>query len=204
MESTTNYLITGGSGRLGKELKKHLWGQYPTHREFDIELIYGKLPKADVVVHLAAYTNVDKAQDEKFDCFYTNIFGTYNMLRRYEDKPFVYLSTEHVNGKGIYFQSKLIGEMMVENLAHSYLIIRTLFKPNPYPYDSAWTNQMTQGDYVDVIAELIAKEIKEWDRKSKTVYVGTGRKSMYELAKRTNPNVMPSLLVSDIRPTDYL
>ena len=30
------YLITGGYGKLGTELKKHLKGQYPTHKEFDI------------------------------------------------------------------------------------------------------------------------------------------------------------------------
>lgn len=31
-----NYLITGGSGRLGTEFKKHFKGHYPTRKEFDI------------------------------------------------------------------------------------------------------------------------------------------------------------------------
>ena len=139
-------------------------------------------------------------------CFKINVFGTYNLLTHFKDKPFVFISSEHINSKGIYFQSKLIGELLVKNLARSYLIIRTLFKPNPWPFEYAFTDQMTQGDYVDVIAPLIAKTIRHWDGKSATVYVGTGRKSMFELAKRTRPDVKPNS-VNDMslkRPKDYL
>lgn len=156
---------------------------------------------------MAAYTNVDKAQTEREKCFEVNVIGTYNLLVSYPNKPFVFISTEHVNAEGVYFQSKLIGEMLVRNLSSQYLIIRTLFKPNPYPWDNAWVDQMTQGDYLDIIAPLVAKEIMNWNGRPKAIYVGTGRKSMYELAVRTNPNVRPSS-VKDVaglkRPTDYL
>lgn len=203
------YLVTGGSGRLGTELQKHLAGGfYPPHGALDITDKYNKpYGHIDAVVHLAAYTNVDKAEKEPQKCFDVNVIGTYNMLVAYQNKPFVFISTEHVNAEGVYFQSKLIGEMLVRNLASQYLIIRTLFKPNPYPWDNAWIDQMTQGDYVDVIATLIAKEVTDWKGKSKCVYVGTGRKSIYELAVRTNPDVRPSS-VKDVdglkRPVDYI
>lgn len=200
-----NILITGGSGRLGTELKKYLKGQYPTKSEFDITKIK-KTPLCDLVVHLAAYTNVDKAEIERFKCFNINVIGTYQLLSHLPDKPFVFISTEHVNAKGVYFQSKLIGELLVKNLAKKYLIIRTLFKPNPWPFEYAFVDQMTQGDYIDVITPLIAKAIKKWRGKSKTIYVGTERKSMFELAKRTKPNVKPNS-VNDLRlkrPKDYL
>ena len=88
----------------------------------------------------------------------------------------------------------------------NYLIIRTLFKPNPWPWEYAFTDQMTQGDYVDVIAPLIAKEILQWDGTSKSVFVGTGRKSMFDLAKRTRPDVKPNS-IKDLaleRPNDYV
>jgi len=96
--------------------------------------------------------------------------------------------------------------LLVKNLAKNYLIIRTLFKPNPWPFEYAFTDQMTQGDYIDVITPLIAKAIKDWDGESSTIYVGTERKSMFELAKRTKPNVKPNS-VDDLplkRPKDYL
>lgn len=200
-----NILITGGSGRLGTELKKYLKGRYPTKKQFDITRIK-KAPRCDLVVHLAAYTNVDRAEIESFECFNINVKGTHQLLNHYSDKPFVFISTEHVNAEGVYFQSKLINELQVKNLAKNYLIIRTLFKPNPWPWEYAFTDQMTQGDYVDVIAPLIAKAIKNWNGKSKTIYVGTERKSMFELAKRTKPNVKPNS-VDDLalkRPKDYL
>lgn len=200
-----NILVTGGSGRLGTELKKYLRGQYPTKTELDITKIK-KNPSCDLVVHLAAYTNVDKAEIEKLECFNINVAGTYNLLKHCYYKPFIFISTEHVNAEGLYFQSKLIGELLVKNLAKQYLIIRTLFKPNPWPWEYAFIDQMTQGDYIEVIAPLIAKEIENWDGKSKLIYVGTERKSMFELAKRTKSNVKPNS-VEDLplkRPKDYL
>ncbi len=197
------YLITGGSGRLGTELKKHFKGYYPTHQELDITKI-SKIPDCGLIVHLAGYTNVDRAETESLKCFKANVLGTYNLLQF--DKPFVFISTEHVNAERVYFQSKLIGELLVRNLAKNYLIIRTLFKPDPWPFEYAFIDQMTQGDYVGVIAPLIAEKIKKWDGKSEIVYVGTGRKTMYELAKKTKPDVKPNS-VNDLqlkRPKDYL
>ncbi len=190
---------------MGTKLKKYLKGQYPTKKQFDITKI-SKAPLCDLVVHMAAYTNVDKAEVEKLECFNINIFGTYQLLTHCPNEPFVFISTEHVSAEGVYFQSKLIGELLVKNLAKNYLIIRTLFKPNPWPWEYAFTDQMTQGDYIDVIAPLIVGAIKNWDGESKTIYVGTERKSMFELAKRTKPNVKPNS-VNDLllkRPKDYL
>ncbi len=200
-----NILVTGGSGRLGTELKKHLKANYPTKEELDITQI-NQAVTCDLIVHMAAYTSVDKAETERFECFNINVKGTYEVLKHYGDKPFIFISTEHVNAPGVYFQSKMIGELLVKNLAKNYLIIRTLFKPNPWPFEYAFTDQMTQGDYIDVIAPLIAKAIQEWDGKSKIMYVGTERKSMFELAKRTKADVKPNS-VNDLalkRPKDYL
>lgn len=199
------YLITGGSGRLGTEFKKYFKGYYPTHSEFDITNI-DKAPDCDLIVNMAGYTAVDKAEIERSRCFEVNVLGTYQLLAHFPDKPFVFISTEHVNATGVYFQSKLIGELLVKNLAQNYLIIRTLFKVNPWPFEYAFADQMTQGDYVDIIAPLIAKKIRQWSGKSEVVYVGTGRKNMFDLAKRTKPDVKPNS-VNDLplkRPKDYL
>lgn len=204
------YLITGGSGRLGTEFQKNFKGQYPTHSQFDITNLtpHSNIIQAnwDLIIHMAGYTDVDKAESERDQCFKINVFGTYNLLQHFPDKPFVFISTEHVNAEGVYFHSKLIGELLVKDLAKSYLIIRTLFKVSPWPFEYAFADQMTQGDYVDIIAPLIAKKIKEWKGKSEVVYVGTGRKSMFELAKKTRKDVKPNS-VNDLpfkRPKDYL
>ena len=200
-------LITGGSGKLGTELQRGLLGLYPTREEFDV-VKDSHIYSCDQVIHLAAYTDVAKAEVEKKACFELNVGGTFNMLKLYGDKPFVYMSTEWANKPmNVYSWSKYLAEILVKNLAERHLIIRTSFKPNPYPWDVAFRDHITQGDYIDVIAPLVIDEINRWDEISKLVWIGTGRKTMYELALRTKPGVKPNS-VEDIKdvfiPKDYL
>lgn len=198
-----NRLITGGSGLLSRYLK--LEGDKPTHEELDITNPI--MPKDyDQIVHAAAYTNVAGAELEKSSCFETNVRGTLNLLIAYPDTPFVYISSEYAhNPVNFYSLTKSMAEQLVTTHPN-YLIIRTLFKPNPYPHDFAFKDQFTLGDTVDKIAPLIKKEIEEWDGKSKLIYVGTGRKTMYELAKSTKPDVKKNS-IKDIKnvkiPSDY-
>ena len=184
-----NVLITGGSGRLGTELKKHFPNaDYPTHKELDItEPI--KKKNYDLIIHAAAYTNVANSKQESNLCYDINVNGTKNLLKAYKNTPFVYISTEYaVNPTTYYSETKQMAEREVVKHPH-HLIIRTLFKPRPYPFDRAFYDQYTMGDYVDVIAKLIVSEINKWDRVSKLLYIGTGRKSIYDLAKQTRPDV---------------
>ena len=89
----------------------------------------------------------------------------------------------------------------------SYLIIRTLFKPTPWKYEKAFIDQWTNGDTVEIIAPLIQQEIERWGGKSKRlVYVGTGRKRVYDIAIKSKPDVIP-YSINDILtvrlPKDY-
>jgi hypothetical protein len=61
---------------------------------------------------------------------------------------------------------------------------------------------------VDVIAPLIKSAIDRWDKeKSYIVEIGTGRKTMFELARKSNPKVK-KMSVKDVvgvkLPEDYL
>lgn len=201
-------LLTGGSGLLGKELQKYIKCYAPSHKEMDITKTKTLKGEYDLIIHCAAYTDVLKAEVEPNKCLETNVTGTLNLIQAFPDTPFVYISTEYaINPINFYSRTKRLGEEIV-SFYDNYLIIRTVFKPKPFPWDKAFVDQYTEGDYVDVIAPLIAREIGEWDRITSTVsHVGTGRKTMLELAKRTKPNVQP-ISVNDIKnvklPTDYL
>lgn len=201
-------LLTGGSGRLGTELQKYQDFIAPTHEEMDITTDFTKY-SADLIIHGAAYTNVDKAETDQEECFKVNVEGTARLVEAYKDIPFVYISTEHAfKPINTYSDSKLAAEGIVRAIHPHHLIIRTLFKPRPWLYDNAWTDQMTRGDYTDVIAKLILKEVNDWDKiTSKTVLVGTERKSIYDLAKQTRPDVLPSSRLDHPgaaeRPADY-
>jgi dTDP-4-dehydrorhamnose reductase len=185
-------LVSGGTGRLASELKKHLKADYVGIEDFDF--IYG-VPKGeyDLVLHMGAYTDVKKAEVEKEKCMLTNVMGTFNMVQAYKDTPLIYISTEWAyKPLGTYALSKQLGEEIVKTHPR-HLILRTLFKPNPWPFDFAYEDQMTQGDYVDVVAKLLAEIATAWDREtSKIDFLGTGRKSILELAKRTRPDVKPN------------
>ena len=144
-----------------------------------------------MIVHAAAYTDVGKAQNgEQGKCYNVNVNGTRNMLEAFPHIPFIYISTEYAhNPQTIYGVTKRAAEKLVEEHEAPCLVLRTLFKPNPFPFEKAFTDQYTQGDYVDIIAGLIVNEINHWDLRDDLRYVGTGRKTMYQLAKQTNPDV---------------
>lgn len=145
------YLITGGSGQLGYDIIKELENRNlcdylaPTTKEMDItnekiveEIILDYKP--DVIFHCAAYTAVDKAEEDKDMCYNVNVNGTKNIVdaAKKVNAKVVYISTDYVfNGtkEGIYNvddetnpinyygYTKLIGEKEVEKL-EDYLIVR--------------------------------------------------------------------------------
>jgi len=184
-------LITGGTGRLAFELKKHLEGEYVGIEHWDLrEAIPVK--DYDLIVHMGAYTDVVKAESESRDCFMTNTFGTFNLLQNYANTPVIYISTEYArNPLGVYAKSKRWAEEIVKDHSAPYLILRTSFKPTPFPFPKAYIDQYTQGDSIDIIAEILAKRVKDWDRKTSLFeYLGTGRKTIYEMAIKTRPDVV--------------
>jgi len=196
-------LITGGNGKLATELKKHFKGDYLSKKDFDFTKPINKKQKYNLILHIGAYTNVRKAEFEgQKKCFMANVYGTFNLVQHYKDTPLIFVSTEYArNPIGVYALTKKLGEEIVKTHPN-HLIIRTLFKPNPFPFPKAYKDQYTQGDYVDVIAKLLAERIKNWNKKtSKLEYLGTGRKTMFELAKRTRPDVKPNSVKDYIKET---
>jgi hypothetical protein len=74
-------------------------------------------------------------------------------------------------------------------------VCRLSHKPYPFPYDKAWSNIKTNGDYVTVISSLVISLI---NLNCNGVYnVGTETKSIYDLAKQTR-NVEPILKPTNV------
>lgn len=86
-----------------------------------------------------------------------------------------------------YGYSKLVGDALVQLQSKNYLMCRLSHKPNPFPYESAWTDIHTNCDSADVIADLVVQLV---ELNADGVYnVGTEVKSIYDLAKRSNPGI---------------
>lgn len=98
--------------------------------------------ECDVVVHAAAYTNVDLAETEREKAFLINAKGTENLAKITAEKniPMVYISTDYVfdgekdsaylpddktNPQSVYGESKLAGELAVQKYNPKHFITRT-------------------------------------------------------------------------------
>lgn len=197
-----NILLTGGFGLLGRELQKlHTYTYVPSHEEMDIAdyddvTEYLAPRKIDLIVHCAAYTQVEKAERERERCWATNVHGTRNLCEPHI--PLLYISTEYAfdgteapykasdtpNPKNFYAMTKVMGEQYVW-MNPMGKTIRCILKPRPWKYEAAFTDQWTTGGYVDNMAYEINLAIKLFAVLPKVVHIGTGRKSIFELASQT-------------------
>jgi len=194
-------LLTGGSGQLGRELQKLEDFYAPPRSELDItdqRQVYQVLAsnEPDLIVHAAAFTDTlgaDHDTDKMISCWQTNVLGTRNLVD-HAKCPIIYISTEAVvHPYSFYVLTKLQGELEVARHKPGYTTIRTSFRENPFEYRHAFTDMWTIGDYTPRIAQLIVDLIKEFPVQNMSVWLGTGAKTVYQLARRSNPDVRPIL-----------
>lgn len=153
-------LVTGVNGQLGYELVKELNNKGYTNilavdkDEMDItnKDMVNKVIKnyhPDVIFHCAAWTAVDKAEDEKKACYNVNVNGTKYISEAAKeiDAKLIYISTDYVfdgskeglyeiddevNPKSVYGETKYEGEQLVRqnNLKHFIVRISWVFGVN--------------------------------------------------------------------------
>lgn len=160
-------LITGAQGQLGTELRHLLDARGITYRATDAKDLditdeaavnqYFADYQPDVVYHCAAYTAVDKAEDEaKALNQLVNVDGTRNLAKAAAkvDATLVYISTDYVfdgDSKEIYTvddqpaprneygRAKYEGEQQVQKYLKKYYIIRTSWVFGEYGHNFVYT-----------------------------------------------------------------
>lgn len=147
-----NILVTGSTGQLGSDVVKELLKRgystlSPNRSEFNLcseDNIRNYIlnSNCEAIVHCAAYTQVDKAEDEKDLCIKINATATKHIAKcaKILDIPMIYISTDYVfdgtkdgeytendetNPINIYGESKLAGEKYVQEILDKYYIVRT-------------------------------------------------------------------------------
>lgn len=178
------YLITGGSGQLGYDIIRELKNRdrfdflAPTGSEMDItnkKLVEDVILnyKPDVIFHCAAYTAVDKAEDDRDTCYEVNVNGTKNIVdaAKMVNAKVVYISTDYVfdgtkdgiydvnddtNPINYYGYTKLAGEKEVEKL-DDYLIVRIswVFGINGKNFIKTMLNLAESKDKLSVVCDQI-------------------------------------------------
>ncbi len=144
-------LVTGTKGQLGHDVINELTGRGLEAVGVDVEemditdadsvnKVIGETAP-DAVIHCAAYTAVDAAEDNVELCRRVNADGTQNIANMCKnlDIPMIYISTDYVfDGEGnrpwepedertplnVYGQTKYEGELAVQNTLEKYFIVR--------------------------------------------------------------------------------
>ena len=152
-------LVTGGNGQLGKCFN-YIKSEYPKIKfhfldrkglditDYQSILDYFKYNKINFIINCAAYTSVDKAEEEPGKAEETNVLGLENLIKVSElhKIKLIHLSTDYVfNGLdlkevkedhlpdplGVYGKTKLEGENLIINSNLEAIIVRVswLFSP---------------------------------------------------------------------------
>ncbi|NFG41557.1 dTDP-4-dehydrorhamnose reductase [Clostridium botulinum] len=144
-------LVTGVNGQLGYDVVKELNKRNIECLGIDIKDLditddkavneYILNLKPECVIHCAAYTAVDKAEDEEEICTKVNVYGTENIAKACKeiDAKMVYISTDYVfdglgdkpfevdgniNPLSVYGKTKYKGELKVKEILDKYFIVR--------------------------------------------------------------------------------
>ena len=237
-------LITGGSGQLGYDIAKLLKENntimyVPTHDEMDITNRDSVMKafasfKPDVVFHCAAYTAVDKAEEDKDRCFDINVNGTKNIVdvsNIYGTKV-VYISTDYVfhgDKDGVYETNditdpinyygytKYLGEQEVIKNSNNLIVrISWVFGINGKNFIKTMLKLASSRDEISVVSDQIGSPTYTYDlarllvdmvNKNKTgIYHATneGYCSWYEFAKYIFEVSNIDIRVNPILTKDYI
>jgi dTDP-4-dehydrorhamnose reductase/dTDP-4-dehydrorhamnose 3,5-epimerase len=151
-EFSLKFMVTGVNGQLGHDVMMQLKEVdfdviAPRRDEFDLTdqiqiKNYIIKEKPDMIIHCAAYTAVDKAEDEKDLCYLVNVEGTRALAEAAKeiDAKVVYISTDYVfDGSGqephseekdtspsnYYGYTKEQGEKIIRELIDKHFVVRT-------------------------------------------------------------------------------
>lgn len=145
-------LVTGAAGQLGQDVVKEL--ERKGHEAVGVDrhqlditdagAVHSLISdvKPDAILHCAAYTNVDKAEEDREGAYNVNALGSENLAKAASDNQskLLYVSTDYVfDGSatepyevdhptkplGVYGETKLAGEEMVQKHLERYYIVRT-------------------------------------------------------------------------------
>ena len=179
-----NILITGANGQLGNEMR--LVSKHSTHRYFytdvdelditDINAIRTVVKEyaINVIVNCAAYTNVDKAEDDKEMADLLNHKAVENLaiVAKEADATLIHISTDYVfqgnqcvpcredwepHPNSVYGSTKLAGEESIISVGCKHIIIRTAWLYSPFGKNFVKTMQQltAEKDQLKVVFDQV-------------------------------------------------
>ena len=208
-------LVTGSNGQLGSCLKKlalnhsELNFHFKSSKELDITNLQDietvLLDTFDFCINCAAYTQVDKAEEDKEEAFKINETGPLylaevcaerNIALIHISTDFVfdgskgapYLETDLTNPLGAYGLSKLKGEQAIERLMTQYFILRTswLYSEHGNNFVKTMLRLAKGRDSISVVNDQIGSPTYAMDLAKTIVRVISSKSDAYGLYHYSN------------------
>ena len=205
-------LVTGVNGQLGFDVVKQLNKKRIEVCGVDIDdfditnkeqaVTYIGNFKPDLLIHCAAYTAVDKAEDEPEKCSAINITGTQNIAVACKQigVEMIYVSTDYVYGGennepyaetdklnplSVYGQTKLEGERIVAQTLDKHYIVRTswVFGVNGNNFVKTMLRLGREKPQLKVVADQIGSPTYTVDLAAAIIRLtDTGRYGVYNIS----------------------
>lgn len=205
-----NILVTSSNGQLGNELRLVVEDNDKVNNYFftDVEELditnkssvsqFLHANKIDIVVNCAAYTNVDKAEDESEIADLINHIGVKNLAESCKERDgfLIHISTDYVfdgtkntpytetdetNPLGVYGETKLRGENAIKSSGCEYVIIRT-----------SWLYSSFGNNFLKTMQRLTAEKESlkvVFDQVGTPTYAGDLANVIYTIIEKKDPNI---------------
>jgi dTDP-4-dehydrorhamnose reductase len=163
-----------------------------------------------VIVNCIANTDTYSTNQNHWKVNYDFVVKLTDFCKK-EDKKLIHISTGYVyaNNKDnpkesdiaypqntLYAYTKLLADEYIKLKLSNYLIVRSIHKKNPFPYEVAFDDHYGNFSYVDEVSNFIISAID--DELTGIYNVGNDYISIYEFAKTTNPNVVAGKKLKNI------
>lgn len=213
-------LVTGANGQLGKciqdlaEEQSGLSFVFTDHKELDItsqesaEVLF-KDNKFDYCINCAAYTAVDKAEEEAEQAYLINAEGVKHlaMACKENDVILIHVSTDFVfdgrkdtpyteedipNPINVYGKSKLKGEEYVQEILNKYFIIRTSWVYSEYGHNFVKTMLRLgrEKDDLNVVCDQFGSPTYAGDLAKVILNIISNNRNVYGLYNYSNEGVI--------------
>ena len=217
MSCKAKILVTGAKGQLGRELQSIVGSDWCFTDVDELDICSEEAVEAyvtsnhiDTIVNCAAYTNVDRAEDEPQEAERINsdaVALLAEVARRHNIR-LIHISTDYVFGGthyntpisedaepqplGVYGTTKLMGERVVAKSGCRHVIIRTAWLYSPYGknFVSTILRLATERDTIRVVSDQIGSPTYAHDLALVIRDISEGRIAAEGLYHYTNEGVI--------------
>lgn len=196
-------VFTGGDGMIGAEMRKIMpkaiflgHGELEITNRGAVESVLGSL-SPDLVVHLAALTNLTTCEKNKDYAYKVNVEGTRNIALASPNIMYWCSDYIHDGKKGNYSEhdiptplsyygwTKYLGGLEARRCRGKSVVVITSVKPRPYKHPMVPRGMYSSGGYVDDMAKEFKLAIEHFQYLPPTINIGLERRLLSQLARET-------------------